>query len=80
MFQDRQVKGMLTATAYKKRKVKNAIDFVGHLVHFVFEVLVMLFTGVLLSLLQKFFFQGLFFVTPITNFTLITVYIKKLLD
>ena len=36
----------MTATAYKKRKVKNAIDFVGHLVHFVFEVLVMLFTGV----------------------------------
>ena len=67
----------MTATAYKKRKVKNAIDFVGHLVHFVFEVLVMLFTGVLLSLLQKFFFKGLFFVAPITNFTLITPYVKN---
>ena len=44
---DKHVKSLLNPKRYKKRNVKNAIDFTGHLIHFVFENLTFLIFSIL---------------------------------
>ena len=44
---DKHVKSLLNPKRYKKRNVKNAIDFTGHLIHFLFENLTFLIFSIL---------------------------------
>ena len=52
---DRDIRPHITETAYKNRKAKTTIDFVGHLAHFVLEIATLVVEGICFAMSEPLF-------------------------